>query len=126
MNIPENLKYSEEHEWAKNENGIVTIGITDYAQGELGDIVFIDLPEAGGKVTKNDVFGTIEAVKAASDIYSPVSGEIIEVNHALSDTPEIINKDAYGEGWMIKVKPSDISELESLMDAGDYKNLIAE
>ena len=126
MNIPENLKYSEEHEWARDESGIIVVGITDYAQGELGDIVFIDLPEAGGTVTQNESFGTIEAVKAASDIFSPVSGEIIEVNNALSDKPEIINKDPYGNGWMIKIKPSDISELDTLMNADAYKNLIAE
>jgi glycine cleavage system H protein len=126
MNIPENLKYSEEHEWVMDENNVIIIGITDYAQGELGDIVFIDLPETGDTISKDDSFGTIEAVKAASDIYSPVSGEIIEVNTALTDTPEIINKDPYGQGWMIKVKPSDISELDTLMNAGAYNNLIAE
>jgi glycine cleavage system H protein len=126
MNIPDNLKYSQEHEWAKEEKGAIVIGITDYAQGELGDIVFIDLPEAGTVVSQNDSFGTIEAVKAASDIYCPVSGEIIEVNTALTDTPELINQDPYGQGWMIKVKPADSSGIDTLMDAAAYKKLIAE
>jgi glycine cleavage system H protein len=126
MNIPDDLKYSKEHEWAKDENGIVLVGITDYAQGELGDIVFIDLPEPGKTVAQNDSFGTIEAVKAASDIYCPVSGEIIEVNHALTDAPEVINQDPYGQGWMIKVKPADLEELDMLMDAGAYKSFIAQ
>jgi glycine cleavage system H protein len=126
MNIPDNLKYSKEHEWAKDEKGVIIIGITDYAQGELGDIVFIDLPEAGATVSQNDSFGTIEAVKAASDIYSPVSGEIIEVNTVLTDAPEIINQDPYGQGWMVKVKPSLLSEMDALLDAEGYKHLTAE
>jgi glycine cleavage system H protein len=125
MNIPNNLRYSKEHEWAKNENGIIVVGITDFAQGELGDIVFIDLPEIGKKVAQNDSFGTIEAVKAASDIYSPVGGEITEVNNALTDAPEIINKDPYGQGWMIKIKPSNMAEMDKLLDADAYKALIA-
>ena len=124
MNVPENLKYSEEHEWMLHENDIVIIGITDYAQSELGDIVYIELPNIGDKFAQNDTFGSIEAVKAAADIYCPISGEIIEVNSSLQDTPEIINKDPYGEGWIIKINPENIDELSSLMDCEAYKKYI--
>ncbi len=121
MNIPEELKYSEEHEWARLEGDTVTIGITDYAQGELGDVVYVELPSVGDSFSQNDVFGSIEAVKAASDLYCPLSGEIVEVNGNLGDDPETINKDPYGNGWMIKLKLNNTSELDKLMNAGAYQ-----
>lgn len=125
MDIPKDLLYTEEHEWVLVENDIATIGITDYAQGELGDIVFIELPGAGDEVKQMEPFGTIEAVKAVSDLFSPVSGEIAEVNALLQDKPELINQDPYEKGWMIKVKLSDTSELDSLLKASDYENQIS-
>lgn len=124
MNIPAELKYTKEHEWAKLEGDIVTVGITDYAQGELGDVVFVEMPATGDKVEAEDTFGTIEAVKAVSDLFSPVSGEIIEINEELENTPETVNKDPYGAGWMIKIKLSDPSEVEGLLNADGYKELI--
>ena len=124
MNVPADLKYTKEHEWIKVDGDVATVGITDYAQGELGDIVFIELPSAGTKVNQMDSFGTIEAVKAVSDIFSPVGGEIIEVNDALADVPDKVNADPYGEGWMVKIKMSDASELDALLDADAYKELI--
>lgn len=125
MDIPKDLLYTEEHEWVLVENGIATIGITDYAQGELGDIVFIELPGAGDEVKQMEPFGTIEAVKAVSDLFSPVSGEITEINEMLQDQPELINQDPYDKGWMIKVKLSEPSELDSLLKASDYENQIS-
>ncbi len=125
MDIPKDLLYTEEHEWVLVENDIATIGITDYAQGELGDIVFIELPGAGDEVKQMEPFGTIEAVKAVSDLFSPLSGEIAEVNEILQDQPELINQDPYEKGWMIKVKLSDTSELDSLLKASDYENQIS-
>lgn len=124
MNIPSDLKYTKDHEWAKKEGDIVTIGITDYAQGELGDVVFVELPEAGDQVSKDDTFGTIEAVKAVADLFSPVSGEVSEINESLADTPDIVNSDPYGEGWMVKIKISDASEWDSLMDSKEYEGHI--
>jgi glycine cleavage system H protein len=126
MNIPTNLLYTKDHEWAKIEKDIATVGITDYAQGELGDIVFIELPQAGNKVTRGASFGTIEAVKAVSDIYAPFSGEIADSNAVLQDAPEAINKDPYGEGWMIKIKLSDPSQKSELLTADQYKALLGE
>ncbi len=120
MSIPGELKYTKDHEWTKTEGDIVVVGITDYAQGELGDVVFVELPEVGDKVSIGDSFGTIEAVKAVADLFSPVSGEIVEINGALEDEPETVNKDPYGEGWMVKIKISDASELKDLMDADAY------
>ncbi|MGD9898632.1 MAG: glycine cleavage system protein GcvH [Calditrichaceae bacterium] len=120
MSIPGELKYTKDHEWTKTDGDIVVVGITDYAQGELGDVVFVELPEVGDKVNMGDSFGTIEAVKAVADLFSPVSGEIVEINGALEDEPETVNKDPYGEGWMVKIKISDISELKNLMDAAAY------
>jgi glycine cleavage system H protein len=125
MNVPENLKYTEEHEWISVDGDIATVGITDYAQGELGDIVFVELPDIGFETKKMEPFGTIEAVKAVSDMFAPVSGEVTEVNEKLSDEPEIINKDPYGEGWFIKIKLADSEELESLLSAEDYKDKIS-
>lgn len=126
MNVPVDLKYTKEHEWVKVEGKIATVGITDWAQGELGDIVFVELPEAGLDVTQMDTFGTIEAVKAVSDLFSPVTGKVTEVNAALEDEPMLINRDPYGEGWMIKVEVADASQLEQLLDAGAYKELLGE
>ncbi len=124
MNVPENLKYTKDHEWAKIEGDVATIGITDYAQGELGDVVFVELPEVGTQLNAGDTFGTIEAVKAVADLYAPLSGEVVEINPELESTPEKVNQDPYGDGWMIKVKISNPSEVDELMDAEKYKELI--
>lgn len=125
MNIPDNLKYTHDHEWVSVEGDIATIGITEFAQSELGDIVFIDVDTLDETLNKEEVFGTIEAVKAVSDILLPVSGEIVAFNEALEDIPEIINKDPYGEGWIIKVKCSDLSEISELLDAAAYQELVS-
>lgn len=121
MEFPKGLRYSTEHEWVlvENDNGAV-IGISDFAQSELGDVVYVEAPELGEKVSKDDPFGTVESVKAVSDLYAPVSGEVTEVNDALPDTPELINDDPYGEGWIIKVAMSDPGELDDLMSAEEY------
>lgn len=125
MQFPENLKYTKEHEWIRIEDdSIGVVGITDYAQSELGDIVYVDLPAIGKTVKQLESFGTIEAVKAVSDLFSPVSGEIIEVNEKLKDSPDLINKDPYGEGWIIKIKIKDLGELDNLLSAEDYRKLI--
>lgn len=124
MNIPENLKYTKDHEWVKVDGDEVLIGITDYAQNELGDIVFIEIETEGETLEKEEVFGTVEAVKTVSDIYMPVSGEVTEVNPKLEDSPEVVNKDPYGEGWLIKVKINNQSELDDLLSADKYKELI--
>lgn len=124
MNIPEELKYTKEHEWVRVDGDIATVGITDFAQSELGDIVFVELPEVGDETTMNESFGTIEAVKAVSDMFAPLSGEVVEVNEALADAPETINKDPYGEGWIIKIKMSDKGELDQLLDKAQYEELI--
>ena len=121
MNIPDNLKYTKDHEWLKVDGGTAVIGITDFAQGELGDIVFIEIETQGEQLAKHDVFGTIEAVKTVSDMYMPVSGEVLEVNPKILDTPEVVNKDPYGDGWLIKIKMDDTSEIDSLLDAAAYK-----
>ena len=124
MEIPKDLLYTEEHEWILLDDDVVTVGITDFAQGELGDIVFIELPNVDDEAKQMEPFGTIEAVKAVSDLFSPASGTIVEVNSALQDQPELINQDPYGEGWMIKIKLSDKSELDSLLSAEVYKKQI--
>ena len=124
MNIPENLKYTKDHEWIKVEGDTATVGITDYAQNELGDIVFLEIETEGEDLEKEEVFGTVEAVKTVSDIFMPISGEVVEVNPKLEDSPEIVNKDPYGEGWLIKVKLSDKSEVDDLLDASKYKEII--
>ncbi len=121
MNIPENLKYTKDHEWIKVNGDEAVIGITDFAQGELGDVVFVEIETEGETLGKGDVFGTIEAVKTVSDMFIPVSGEVAEANPKIEDNPEIVNKDPYGDGWLIKVKMSDTSELDSLLDAETYK-----
>lgn len=125
MQIPAKLKYTEEHEWVDVEGDIAVIGITDYAQSELGDLVHIELPQVGDTVTQMESFGTVEAVKAASDLYAPVSGTVVEVNTDLQDRPDLVNKDPYGAGWIIKVKLSDPSELDRLLDAEKYKSMIS-
>lgn len=125
MSYPEELKYTKEHEWVRdNGDGTVTIGITDFAQGELGDIVFVELEPEGSEFEQDEVFGTVEAVKTVSELYSPVSGEIVEINETLEDDPELVNSDPYGEGWMVKLKMSDASELDSLLTADDYEDLV--
>jgi glycine cleavage system H protein len=124
--IPDDLKYSKEHEWVKVDGDIATVGITDYAQGELGDIVFVELPEVGSKVEYMKPFGTIEAVKAISDLFSPLSGEVTEVNRELESDASVINSDPYGDGWIIKVKMSDSGELNDLLSAADYKSEISD
>lgn len=120
MEFPEGLKYSKEHEWVLVEHKIATIGITEYAQEELGDIVYVELPEVGEKLVKDDPFGAVESVKAVSDVYAPVSGTVLEVNDALPDSPEIINDDAYGDGWMVRVEMTDMDDLKDLMTAEEY------
>ena len=124
MEFPEGLKYTKEHEWVLVEDRIATIGITEYAQQELGDIVYVELPEVGEKIVKDDPFGAVESVKAVSDIYAPVSGTVIEVNDTLPDSPETINDDAYGDGWMIKVEMSDADDLKDLMSAEEYAEYV--
>ena len=121
MNIPDNLKYTKDHEWIKIEGNNATIGITDYAQGELGDIVFIDIDPEIDEIVKGESFGTIEAVKTVSDMYAPCNGKVIEINSALEDQPEIINSDPYGDGWIIKVELSDTTELDELLDNSSYQ-----
>ena len=124
MNFPENLKYTKDHEWVLVENGIATVGITDFAQSELGDIVYIDIEGLDETLDQNEVFGSVEAVKTVSDLFMPVSGEVIEFNEDLEDAPENVNTDPYGTGWMIKIKVSDMAETEALLDAAGYKELI--
>ncbi len=126
MNIPDDLLYTEEHEWVRVDGNVATFGITDYAQSELGDIVYVELPNVGDKTKQMEPFGTIEAVKAVSDLYAPLTGKVVEVNEALADSPDLVNKDPYGEGWMIRVEIADPSELEKLLSADDYKQVIGE
>ena len=124
MNIPDNVKYTADHEWIKVDGDTATVGITDYAQGELGDIVFVEIETQGETIEKGEVFGTIEAVKTVSDLFMPVGGEVSEVNEELQDSPDLVNEDPFGKGWLIKIKISDKSELDDLLDAGKYKELI--
>lgn len=124
MNIPADLKYTKDHEWVKIEGDLATIGITDFAQGELGDIVYVDISSVGQKFNQHDVFGTVEAVKTVSDLFMPISGTVKEFNKALEAAPEKVNSDAYGEGWMVKVTISNASEFEGLLSADQYKELI--
>ena len=123
--VPQGLKYTEDHEWVKVEGDTATFGVTDYAQGELGDVVFLELPSAGDEVKQGDTFGSIEAVKTVADLYAPLSGEVVEVNEALENEPETVNKDPYGAGWLVKVKLSDATEVDSLMDAAAYEQHIS-
>ncbi|MDB4065019.1 glycine cleavage system protein GcvH [Flavobacteriaceae bacterium] len=124
MNIPADLKYTKDHEWVKIEGNTATIGVTDFAQGELGDIVYVDVDTLDDTVDKDDVFGSVEAVKTVSDLFMPLTGEVIEFNEGLEDDPEIVNKDPYGKGWMIKVSFTDNSQIEDLLDAQAYQELI--
>jgi glycine cleavage system H protein len=124
MNIPANLKYTKEHEWIAIDGEVATIGITDFAQSELGDIVYVEIETVGESLSKDEVFGSVEAVKTVSDLFMPVSGEILEFNGELEANPEAVNKDPYGSGWMIKVQVSDMSELDGLMDAAAYQDLV--
>jgi glycine cleavage system H protein len=124
MNIPDNLKYTKDHEWIRQEGEFAYVGITDYAQGELGDVVFVEIETIGKALKKEDIFGTIEAVKTVSDMFMPVAGNVIEKNPKIDSQPEIVNKDPYGEGWMIKIKISDASQMSGLLDAAAYKKLI--
>jgi glycine cleavage system H protein len=124
MSIPAELKYTKDHEWVRVEGNVATVGITAFAQGELGDIVYVEVETEGEELGKEEIFGTVEAVKTVSDLYLPLSGKIIEFNTALEATPEVVNSDPYGDGWMIKLEFSDASELESLLSAADYEALI--
>ena len=125
MEVPPGLKYSKEHEWVATEESVATIGITDHAQDQLGEIVYLELPSVGEKISKDDPFGVVESVKAVSDIYAPVSGTVVEVNEGLPESPEVINEDPYGDGWLIKVRISDPTELEDLMDGEEYEEMVA-
>jgi len=124
MNIPEKLYYTKEHEWARVEGDVATIGITDYAQGELGDIVFVQMPQVGNETKQFNPCANIEAVKAVSDLFAPLSGKVLEVNSELAADPQLINKDPYGKGWILKVKLSNKEELKNLMSPSDYKKLV--
>lgn len=125
MNVPSDLKYTKEHEWVRVAGEVATIGITDYAQGELGDIVFIELPDIGSEVKQMARFGTVEAVKAVSDLFSPLSGKVVDINKALEDDPMVVNRDPYGDGWIIKVKVNSTAEVAQLLGADGYKQLLS-
>ena len=126
MNFPTNVKYTSEHEWIRIENDEAIVGITDYAQAQLGDIVFVDVTTEGETLEQGEVFGTIEVVKTVSDLFLPIGGEIVEVNPELEEHPELVNKDPYGEGWIIRIKPTDASQMDELLDAEAYKKIINE
>jgi glycine cleavage system H protein len=126
MNFPQNLKYTNEHEWIRVEGDIAYVGITDYAQSQLGDIVFVDIPSVGETLAAGDTFGTIEVVKTISDLFIPVGGEVLEQNETLEEQPELVNQDPYGKGWLIKIKPATDADYSSLLDADAYKKLINE
>ncbi len=124
LNFPEDVKYTKDHEWAKKSGEIVTIGINDYAQDQLGEIVFVELPEIGDTFSKGDEFGSVESVKAVSEIYIPISGEIVEINKSLEDAPELVNQSCYKDGWLIRVKPGNPSEFDGLMDKAAYLDML--
>ena len=124
MNIPAELRYTKEHEWIRVEGDVAYVGITDYAQSELGEIVFVDINTEGETINQNEVFGSVEAVKTVSDLNMPVTGEVLEVNETINDQPELVNNDPYGEGWMIKIQVADHAELDTLLDAAAYQALI--
>ncbi|MDY3696953.1 MULTISPECIES: glycine cleavage system protein GcvH [Staphylococcus] len=126
MAVPEELKYSKEHEWVKVEDDTVTIGITEYAQGELGDIVFVELPETDDDIEEGESFGSVESVKTVSELYAPVSGTVVEINEELEDSPEFVNESPYEKAWMVKVKLNDTSQLDDLLSADQYKEMIGE
>ncbi len=125
--VPQDLKYTRNHEWVRSEDdGTVTVGITDHAQAALGDLVFVEPPEAGSTVGADEACAVVESVKAASDVYAPISGEVVEANATLDDSPELINSDPYGEGWIVRLRPTDTTELDQLLSADDYRQLVAE
>lgn len=126
MEFPDDLKYTKEHEWVKMDGNIATVGITDYAQDQLGDVVYLEFPEEGEAVTKGDAFGVVESVKAVSDIYAPVSGEVVELNDPVKEGPEVLNEDPYGEGWLVRVEMSNLEELDELLDSKAYQAYIKE
>lgn len=126
MDFPPELKYTREHEWVLLENGVATVGITEYATDQLGDIVFLELPEEGDAVTKDEAMGSIESVKAVSDLYAPVSGKVVEANNDLADSPDSVNDDPYGDAWMVRIQVEDKTELEDLMDAEEYAEYVEE
>ena len=126
MAYPDDVRYTQEHEWARDEGGVVSVGITSYATDQLGDVVFVELPEVGRRVDAGKSFGVVEAVKTVSDLFAPVAGEVIEVNGALADNPAIVNQDPYGEGWMIRIRPVDAGALKRLLSNVDYEKLIEE
>ena len=124
MNIPEDLKYTKDHEWIRKEGDLFVVGITDFAQGELGDIVYVEVETEGDQLDAEEVFGSVEAVKTVSDLFMPVAGEVVELNEGLEDDPEKVNEDPYGAGWMIKIKPDNAEDFDNLLDAGAYKEVI--
>ena len=124
MNIPEELKYTEEHEWVRIEDNTAVVGITDFAQGELGDIVYLEIDTLDSQIDSNEVFGTVEAVKTVSDLFMPISGKVIEVNSSIEDKPELVNEDPYGDGWIIKIDITEQSQIDKLLSPSDYRNLI--
>ena len=124
MNIPQSLKYTKEHEWVREDGDTVTVGITDHAQGELGDIIFVEFPEIGQEIERDEPFGTIEAVKTVADLFAPISGTVTEINEKLDDSPESVNQDPYGDGWMVKVSVSEADELDNLMSSDQYREMI--
>ncbi|HEX9243719.1 MAG TPA: glycine cleavage system protein GcvH [Anaeromyxobacter sp.] len=126
MEIPQDLRYTREHEWARNKGGRIVVGITDFAQDQLGDVVYVELPDVGDPVKKGESFGVVESTKAVSELFAPISGKVLEVNAPLSDAPETINEDPYEEGWMIVIEPSDPKDLEALMDAKAYQAFVDE
>ncbi|OAH58369.1 MULTISPECIES: glycine cleavage system protein GcvH [Bacillaceae] len=126
MNVPKELRYSEEHEWVKQEEGNVRIGITDFAQSELGDIVFVELPAVGDEIKVDEPFGSVESVKTVSELYAPISGKVIEINEELEDSPEFVNESAYDKAWMILIEPSDASQIDKLMTAAQYEERVKE
>ena len=124
MNLPNDLRYTKEHEWVRIDDNILTVGITDHAQSELGDIIFIEFPELNQMISKDEPFGTIEAVKTVADLFGPVSGKVIEINEALEDSPDLVNSDCYGQGWIVKITFTDDSQLDDLLDSEKYKGMI--
>jgi glycine cleavage system H protein len=126
MNFPADLKYTKDHEWIRVEGNIGTIGVTEHAQGELGDVVYLDISDSVSSIENGEVFGSIEAVKTVADLFAPASGKVIEVNRALNDAPEMVNQDCYGDGWLIKIELSNLSELDALMNVDDYKALVGQ
>ena len=124
MNIPNDLKYTKEHEWVRIDGDIITVGITDHAQSELGDIIFIEFPELNQLISKDEPFGTIEAVKTVADLFAPVTGKVLEINEALEDSPDLVNSDVYGEGWIVKITCTNDYELDDLLDSEKYKKMI--